>query len=58
MENGITFISKAAGIVPKCFDLLSKLSAAIQTKQQFEEHGTPTPDSPVLDCEEEQDMEL
>lgn len=42
----------------KLFDLLSKLSAAIQTKQQFEEHGASPPDSPVLDCEEEQDMEL
>lgn len=40
------------------FDLLSKLSAAIQTRQQFEEHGMSPPDSPVLDCEEEQDMEL
>lgn len=42
----------------KMFDLLSKLSAAIQTRQQFEEHGASPPDSPVLDCEEEQDMEL
>lgn len=42
----------------KMFDLLSKLSAAIQTRQQFEEHGASSPDSPVLDCEEEQDMEL
>ena len=42
----------------KMFDLLSKLSAAIQTRQQFEEHGMSPPDSPVLDCEEEQDMEL
>lgn len=42
----------------KLFDLLSKLSAAIQTKQQFEEHGSSLPDTPVLDCEEEQDMEL
>ena len=39
----------------KMFDLLSKLSAAIQTRQQFEEHGASPPDSPVLDCEEEQD---
>lgn len=42
----------------KMFDLLSKLSAAIQTRQQFEEHGASPPDTPVLDCEEEQDMEL
>ena len=42
----------------KLFDLLSKLSAAIQTKRQFVEHGASPPDSPVLDCEEEQDMEL
>ncbi len=42
----------------KMFDLLSKLSAAIQTRQQFEEHGASPPDSSVLDCEEEQDMEL
>lgn len=42
----------------KMFDLLSQLSAAIQTRQQFEEHGASPPDSPVLDCEEEQDMEL
>ena len=42
----------------KLFDLLSKLSAAIQTKQQFEEHGASPPDTPVLDCEEEQDVEL
>ena len=42
----------------KMFDLLSKLSAAIQTRQQFEEHGASPPDSPILDCEEEQDMEL
>ena len=42
----------------KMYDLLSKLSAAIQTRQQFEEHGMSPPDSPVLDCEEEQDMEL
>lgn len=42
----------------KLFDLLSKLSAAIQTKQQFEKHGASPSDSPVLDCEEEQDMEL
>lgn len=42
----------------KMFDLLSKLSAAIQTRQQFEEHGASPPDSPVLDYEEEQDMEL
>ena len=42
----------------KMFDLLSKLSAAIQTRQQFEEHGESPPDTPVLDCEEEQDMEL
>lgn len=39
----------------KMFDLLSKLSAAIQTRQQFEEHGASPPDTPVLDCEEEQD---
>ena len=39
-------------------DLLAKLSAAIQTRQQFEEHGASPPDSPALDCEEEQDMEL
>lgn len=31
----------------KMFDLLSKLSAAIQTRQQFEEHGMSPPDSPV-----------
>ena len=42
----------------KMFDLLSKLSAAIQTRQQFEEHGASPPDTPVLDCEEEQEMEL
>lgn len=42
----------------KMFDLLAKLSAAIQTRQQFEEHGESPPDTPVLDCEEEQDMEL
>lgn len=36
----------------------TKLSAAIQTRQQFEEHGASPPDTPVLDCEEEQDMEL
>lgn len=40
----------------KMFDLLSKLSAAIQTRQQFEEHGASPPDTPVLDCEEEQDI--
>lgn len=42
----------------KMFDLLSKLSAAIQTKQQFEEHGEASSDTPVMSCEEEQDMEL
>ena len=39
-------------------DLLAKLSAAIQTKQQFEEHGTSPSDTPILDCVEDQDMEL
>lgn len=29
----------------KMFDLLSKLSAAIQTRQQFEEHGASPPDT-------------
>lgn len=42
----------------KMFDLLSKLSAAIQTRQQFEEHGASPPDTPVLDCEEEQEMRI
>ncbi|MFR8331472.1 MAG: hypothetical protein ACLU9S_03080 [Oscillospiraceae bacterium] len=44
----------------KMFDLLPKLSAAIQTRQQFEEHGaSPRRTAPAaVDCEEEQDMEL
>ena len=43
---------------PKMFTLLSQLSPAVPPPPQFEEHGMSPPDSPVLDCEEEQDMEL
>ena len=42
----------------KMFELLPKLSAAIQTKQQFEERGEASPEAPVAADEDEQDMEL
>lgn len=42
----------------KMFELLSKLSAAIQTKQQFEEQGEASPEAPAAVDEDEQDMEL
>ena len=38
--------------------LLPKLSAAIQTKQQFEERGEASPEAPAAVAEDEQDMEL
>lgn len=40
------------------FELLPKLSAAIQTKQQFEERGEASPEAPAAADENEQDMEL
>ena len=42
----------------KMFELLPKLSAAIQTKQQFEERGEASPEAPAAADENEQDMEL
>ena len=42
----------------KMFELLPKLSAAIQTKQQFEERGEASPEAPAAVAEDEQDMEL
>ena len=36
----------------------SSLSAAIQTKQQFEERGEASPEAPAAADENEQDMEL
>ena len=42
----------------KMFELLPKLSAAIQTKQQFEEQGEASPEAPAAADEDEQDMEL
>lgn len=42
----------------KMFELLPKLSAAIQTKQQFEEQGEAGLDTPAPSDEDEQDMEL
>ena len=42
----------------KMFELLPKLSAAIQTKQQFEEQGAASPEVPAAADEDEQDMEL
>ena len=39
------------------FELLPKLSAAIQTRRQFEEQYEASPEVPAAD-EEEQDMEL
>ena len=42
----------------KMFELLPKLSAAIQTKQQFEERGEASPEAPAAVDEDEQDMEL
>ncbi|MFR3237848.1 MAG: hypothetical protein ACLTOU_04920 [Acutalibacter sp.] len=42
----------------KMFDLLLKLSAAIQTKQQFEEQGEADLDTTAPFDENEQDMEL
>ena len=41
----------------KMFELLPKLSAAIQTRRQFEEQYEASPEVPAAD-EEEQDMEL
>lgn len=40
------------------FELLPKLSAAIQTKQQFAEQGEVSPEAPAAVDEDEQDMEL
>ena len=42
----------------KMFELLPKLSAAIQTKQQFAEQGEVSPEAPAAVDEDEQDMEL
>lgn len=42
----------------KMFELLPKLPAAIQTKQQFEEQGEASPETPATVNEDEQDMEL
>lgn len=42
----------------KMLELLPKLSAAIQTKQQFEEQGEASPEAPTAADEDEQDMEL
>lgn len=42
----------------KMFELLPKLSAAIQTKQQFEEQGEADLDTTAPFDENEQDMEL
>lgn len=42
----------------KMFELLPKLSAAIQTKQQFTEQGEVSPEAPAAVDEDEQDMEL
>ena len=42
----------------KMFELLPKLSAAIQTKQQFEEQGEASPEAPAAADEDGQDMEL
>lgn len=42
----------------KMFELLPKLSAAIQTKQQFEKQGEASPESSIAADEDEQDVEL
>ena len=49
---------KGDGGITKMFELLPKLSAAIQTKQQFEEQGEASPEAPAAADEDEQDMEL
>ena len=40
------------------FELLPKLSAAIQIKQKFEEQGEASLEAPAAADEDEQDMEL
>ena len=57
-DNGTTVNYKGSRDSTKMFELLPKLSAAIQTKQQFEERGEASPEAPAAVDEDEQDMEL
>ena len=58
LGNAGTMQNRKSRDSTKMFELLPKLSAAIQTKQQFEEQGEASPEAPAAADEDEQDMEL